>query len=130
MLDTGRLLRLRAMVTAAAQTEATHLAAKALVNAYRSLCGEMLFVLEGDELAGLNGEFRRLFPPLPEPPQVFTAVPDTVAQVAAVAAEAQMGLRRMEGWIQGLIDEQTLELRLRLEAEEKAKLEAKPKTGF
>ena len=46
------------------------------------------------------------------------------------ASEALISLRRLEGWIQGLIDEQTLEQRMRVDAEEKAKWEAKQPPGF
>ncbi|HJU37474.1 MAG TPA: hypothetical protein VJ716_08675 [Gaiellaceae bacterium] len=129
-MDTGRLLRLRAMVNEAAQVEATHQSARALVHAYRGLQTEMLHVLDDAGLSDLREEFERLFPPMEDPREVHMSIPDSVARAAAVAAEAQMGLRRLQGWIQGLIDEQTLELRLRLEAEEKAKLEGKPATGF
>jgi hypothetical protein len=41
-----------------------------------------------------------------------------------------MGLRKLQGWIQGLIDELTLSERLRLDAEAKAALANKPATGF
>lgn len=128
--ELGKLLRMRNMVTAAAQVEATHDSARALVRAYLGLRDEMLVVLEGESLDDLREEFERLFSPIEEPREVNVAIHHTITAAAALAAEAQVGLRRMEGWIQGLIDEQTLEQRLRMEAEEKAKLESKRPTGF
>lgn len=115
----------------AAQIEATHESVGALVKAYSSLRDEMLLLLKDAGLNDLCEEFARLFPVILMPAQeVIAAWPNTFLEAAARATEAQLGLRKMGGWIQGLIDEQTLEMRLRLEAEEKAKRESKPATGF
>jgi hypothetical protein len=51
-------------------------------------------------------------------------------RLASAAEEAQMRLRLIGGWIQGLINELTLAERMRLEAEASAKFAAKPATGF
>src|SRR5579859_2078572 len=131
-LSLGRLLRMQAMVTQAAQVEAGRDSAAALVHAYSALRTEMLDVLDRDSLAELRGEFDRLFPEMEEPPP-FNPNFDPVsshAKLAAAASQAQMGLRRLQGWIQGLIDEMTLSERMKLEAEARVKLENKPKPGF
>jgi hypothetical protein len=130
-LDLGRLLRMQAMVTSAAQAEATYKAGNALVKAYLSLRGEMLRILESDALADLRIEFSRLFPTIEYAPPYSPAFgPTTSARLAEVAHDAQISLRSLQGWIQGLIDELTLEQRLRLDAEARAALAAKPPTGF
>jgi hypothetical protein len=67
-LDLGRLLRMQAMVTQAAQVEATYQAGGALARAYLSLREEMLRILEPDALADLREECLRLFPVIDEPP--------------------------------------------------------------
>ena len=129
-LNLGKLLRVRNMVIASAQVEATHNAQLALYRAYQGLRTEMLVVLSGSEVSDLRDEFERLFPDLEEPREVVATMHHTVTRAQEGAIEAQAGLRKMEGWIQGLIDEQTLEQRLRMDAEEKAKFESKRPTGF
>jgi len=120
--DLGRLLRVRAMVTAA-QVEATDKAGLALVRAYTGLVAEMNLVLsEGTE--ELREEFARIFTPIQEP------APLNARMMAVQATEAFVKLRQIGGWIQGLIDELTLDERLRLEAEAKVKAENQPPTGF
>jgi hypothetical protein len=123
MLEIGRLLRIHAMLTEAAQTEATKRSVIALVRAYNSLRSEMLNALAGDDLAELRQECERLFVELTEPPMIDWMREET-------ANEALLNLRKLAGWIQGLIDEQTLETRLRMEAEERVKKERRPPTGF
>ena len=130
-LDLGKLLRMRAMVTQAAQVEATYHAGGALVRAYHGLRAEMFLILEPEALADLRAEFQRLFPSLGEPPMFSPALAvATQARLAEAASEAQLSMRKLQGWIQGLIDELTLDQRLRLEAEAKAKEAAMPRTGF
>jgi len=80
----------------------------------------------------LRDEFTRLFPELPEPPdydpnEVFFKLERTEGELTQATADALLNLRLLGGWIQGLIDEQTLERRIRAEAEERAK---RPPTGF
>ena len=107
-LDLGRLLRMQAMVREAAQVEATYQAGGALTRAYLSLRSEMLLILEAPELAGLRSECERLFPLIEDPPRYAPALADeTSARLAEAASEALIGLRRLQGWIQGLIDELT-----------------------
>jgi len=120
--EVGRLLRVHAMVSAA-QVEATGASGIALVRAYTGLVAEMNSVLSaGTE--GLREEFARLFTPIEEPPAL------NARWNAVAATEALVKLRQIGGWIQGLIDELTLEERLRLEAEARVKAENQPPTGF
>ena len=70
----------------------------------------------------LKAECERLFEPIEEAAEynpVFDSMRSHTA-LMTVASEAQMGLLRLQGWIQGLIDEATLSERLRLEAEANA----------
>ncbi len=121
-LDIGKLLRVRGMALNAAQIEATHNAVGALCRAYNGLCREMTFEILGEEsVSGLRSEFVRLFPEIAEPQS-----PQGDAYRKA-AIEAHLGLGRLQGWVQGLIDELTLETRLRLDAEAQAN---KPPVGF
>jgi hypothetical protein len=130
-LDLGRLLRMQAMVTQAAQVEATYQAGGALARAYLSLREEMLRVLEPDALVELRKECERLFPVIEEPPDYSHTLPrSTAAKLSTAANEAQLGLRKLQGWIQGLIDELTYEDRLRVEAEVRAAQASKPPMGF
>jgi hypothetical protein len=122
-LDLGKLLRMQAMVTAA-QVTATASAGQALVRAYMGLVAEMNLVLQGDGLEELREEFARLFTPIEEP-HVMNERLNAVG-----AASALVKLRQLGGWIQGLIDERTFEQRLRIEAEEKAKLAEQARTEF
>jgi hypothetical protein len=130
-LDLGRLLRMQAMVTQAAQIEVTYQSGKALARAYLSLRDEMLRILEDESLAGLRAECERLFPVIEDPPPFHPGMlQSTAAELSEAANEAQLGLRKLQGWIQGLIDELTLEQRLRFEAEARAAQGVRPPTGF
>jgi hypothetical protein len=117
------------MVTELAQTDATKESVRALLRAYSRLRGELLLILKPDALGELRAEFERLFPALGDPPLVDQATgrPLDAFQLADWASEAKLGLKQLQGWIQGLIDELTLERRLQLEAEAKAK---RAPTGF
>ncbi|MBD0347929.1 MAG: hypothetical protein ICV59_02135 [Thermoleophilia bacterium] len=122
---------MQAMVTTAAQTEATYQAGGALVRTYLRLRDEMLEILGQPGLDQLRNEFNRLFPILEEPPGSLgpsDSVPNQ--RLAEAAHEAQLSLRRLQGWIQGLIDELTYADRLRAEAEAKAAQAARVQTGF
>jgi len=52
------------------------------------------------------------------------------ARLAVAAEEGRTQLVQLGGWIKGLIDELTLQERLRLDAEARARGEAKPGMGF
>jgi hypothetical protein len=130
-LGVGKLLRLQGMVTAAASTEAARDSAAALVHAYNGLQDELRASLESDETMDLAEEFDRLFPPLAEPGEFSPVLAvESHARLAAAAEEGRTRLVQMGGWIQGLIEEITLQERMRLEAEAKAREQAKPRTGF
>ena len=130
-LDLGRLLRVQAMVTESAQTEATYKAGTALVRTFMGLREEILLIMRGDELEPLRGECNRLFPPMGNPPPFDPATgAETTKYLEAAAGEALLNLRKLGGWIQGLINELTLERRLRLEAEAKVAQASRPPTGF
>jgi hypothetical protein len=130
-LDLGRLLRMQAMVMQAAQTEATYQAGGALVLAYLRLRAELLKILEPEPLAELREEFARIAPHMEfAPPFSPLLAAETSAKLADAAHQAQTNLRVLQGWVQGLIDELTLEQRLRLEAEAKAAQANRPPTGF
>jgi hypothetical protein len=129
--DLGKLLRLDEMVTQAVQTEAVRDSAAALVHAYMALRAEMLTLLGSGAQEELRKEFERVFQPLDDPPK-FSPVLAVESQVslATAAEEALMRLRLVGGWIKGLIREATFEETMRAEAEAKARLAAKPPTGF
>lgn len=122
-LDLGKLLRLRAMVTAA-QVAVSPSVATALVKSHNVLVGEMQLALQEASQTDLEAEFSRLFPLLPGP----TGSRDDYRFEAASAAA--LSLAQMGGWIQGLIEEATFDQRMRVEAEERAKMATKPATGF
>jgi hypothetical protein len=130
-LDLGRLLRFREVVNQAAQTTATFESGRAVVSSYLGLRSEVQHILQEQGLQELREEVERLFPPIdePEPYDPFLQT-DTGTAILVAANEALLKLRMLAGWIQGLIDEQTLERRLQLEAEAKVRAEAKPPTGF
>jgi hypothetical protein len=129
-LDLGRLLRVQAMVRES-QVEATHAAADALVRAYLSLREEMHTILASEDLKELQLEFQRLFERMDDPvPFIPLLNVETGAKRESAAYEALVNLRKLSGWIQGLIDELTFEQRLRIEAEEKAKAANRPGVGF
>src|SRR5687768_10927406 len=113
--DLGKLLRMHGMVSRAAKMETAFQAGGALARAYLGLRDEMLLVLSG----ALREEFERLFPEMevPEPHNPVFDVHVSGTRLTEAAMEAQLHLRRLEGWIQGLIDEMTLEQRLRMDAE-------------
>ena len=125
MLDLGRLLRVQAMVTEVAQTTATFRASNALVRAYLRLREEIIGALaEAEGLEELRAEAERLFPILDE------ASRNNQGRMEEATAAALINIRQIGGWVQGLIDEQTLERRMRMEAEERAKLAARSAPGF
>jgi hypothetical protein len=128
-IDLGRLLRLRGMLEASAQIAATHEAAAALARAYMSLRNELLAILADHGLPDLRQECTRLFQDIPEP-VIGDPHPTSRLRVASAASEAQLGLRQLQGWVQGLIDEQTLREQQRLDADARARVEHRPPTGF
>lgn len=121
----GRLLRVQAMTARSAQVEATNAAATALVRAYNSLRAELLMIFDGDDLADFRAEIDRLFTEkeVPQPSGLIAWAHDQI--IAEAAIDAQVGLGLLQGWIQGLIDEATLDRRLRFEAEARVREETR-----
>jgi len=81
-LDLGRLLRVQAMVTEAAQTEATSKAGVALVRAYMSLRAEVMLIAQGEGLDELREECNRLFPILDYPSPFNVSFPQETLTVS------------------------------------------------
>jgi hypothetical protein len=75
----------------------------------------------------LSGFFSRSTTPPPFSPVLAV---ESQVRLATAAEEALMRLRLVGGWVEGLIREATLEQTMRVEAEAKARLAAKPSTGF
>lgn len=119
------------MVMAAAQVEAVRDSAAALVRAYTGLRSELILIVESAESTDLVDELDRLFPPMeePEPFNSFYGV-DSHIQLATAAEDARTRLGQLGGWVQGLIDELTFQERLQLDAEARARNDAKPPMGF
>ena len=90
-----------------------------LVRAYMNLRDEMFLILDKEELRELWDEGVRLFPDMQEPPEFNPNFPSEIFHMETAASEAQTKIRMLGGWIQGLINELTLDRRLRMEAEEK-----------
>jgi len=131
-LDLGELLRLRGMLESAATGPADGDGAPALTESYTRLRG---LVRDYVEAHGLNiDEFDPAFPeidlvefPEHQHPRDFAA--RTMAHTPQ-AKRAQALLGQLAGWVSGLIDELTLDKRLRLEAEERVKQERRQPPGF
>lgn len=86
-----------------AHSEVTHKAVLALVAAYNGLRSEMLSLLQSSEL---EAEFAALFKPLDE----------STSGLDVTAATALLKLKMMGGWINGLIEGETFEQRMRADA--------------
>lgn len=133
MLDLGRLLRAKNMVdSAAASVKPDAAAARGLTESYARLRAEILDLAAGSEY---ESEAARLFPEvgIAEPPNARLAGVSGRQFNVNLESEAKRAvalLGQLGGWLQGLIDEQLLERRIQAEAEAKAKLEARPQTGF
>lgn len=132
-LDLGELLRLRGMIeSAASSVEADGNGAPALTESYSRLRG---LTRDYVEAYGLNiDEFDPAFPevevveyPEHEHPRRLAARDRTYAPRAK---QAQALLGQLGGWVSGLIEELTLEQRMRLEAEERVKQERRQPPGF
>jgi hypothetical protein len=129
-LDLGQLLRYKGMVEAASTAvDADGAAAHALSESYMRLREQLANVLEGD----LSDEFNAVFPEIeiPAPVQVHpgAAARAAIAQTPA-ARRAQVLLTQLAGWLDGLIAEQTLDQRLKLEAAERVAQERRKPPGF
>jgi hypothetical protein len=131
--DLGHLLRLKQMIDAAAIRQATQESGQPLVLVFNRLLGSVR------DLAlklGVEDEIDDYFHPLQEPPALEPGRPGTVraweaaGRAQAAAVEASLMLAMLGGWVDGLISEQTLDARIRAEAEARAEAEKKPPFGF
>jgi hypothetical protein len=131
MADLGKLLRLKQTADAAAQVAPTPRSASVLQESYnrvRTAAGALASEL------GLDEEFNTLFRELGfivhEPRGLADSMERQNNEENQVAAEtASSMLAQLAGWIDGLIAEQTLEARIRAEAEARAQQESK-RVGF
>jgi hypothetical protein len=132
-MEIGWLLRVKNMIDAARGSIAPSAAsARALTESYGQLRIEVLGLVSGTDE---EEEFDRIFPDIPtaDVPNMRLAGNSGKQQHANLESEALRAtalLAQLAGWVEGLIDEQLLERRIHAEAEAKARLEAKPRTGF
>jgi hypothetical protein len=132
-LDLGQLLRLRGMIeSAATSVTADGDGAPALTESYARLRGLARDFVEAPDLN--IDEFDPAFPEMDvvefaehEHPRRLMARNTTYAPQAK---RAQALLGQLGGWVSGLIDEITLEQRLRFEAQERVKQERRQPPGF
>jgi hypothetical protein len=124
-MDLGQLLRLKGRVDAAATvTEPDGSAAPALTESYMRLREQILKMLDGGDL---SAEFNESFPEIEIVGSPGRHPRDVaLAQMAHTvdARRAQTLLAQLAGWLDGLIQAETYEQRMRIEAEEKAKRQA------
>jgi hypothetical protein len=130
-LDLGHLLRLKGSIEAAASSvKPDGSGAPALTESYMRLRSQVQQLI-GE--SSLSGEFESTFPvieivdkPMDHPRAAARAV--MVHEAAAQEAKGLLG--QLAGWLDGLIAEQTLEQRLRFEAEARVKEERRKPPGF
>jgi hypothetical protein len=123
-------LRLKSTLDAAATLEPDDGAAAGLTESYNRLRQQALAVVDS---AGLPlDEFESLFPVIEveRMPTSLDAAAWQSAKFESAAKRANLLLRQMAGWFDGVVQTLTLERRLELEAKERVAREAKPPTGF
>ena len=126
MLDLGRLLRLKGTVESAVSgVEIDWMAAPGLTESYNRILDEVRGLVEGTSLA----EELERFPEI-ENYRERGPSPRAVAEGGSAAKRAASMLGQLAGWLDGLIQEQTLDQRLKYEAEERVKLERRKRPGF
>jgi hypothetical protein len=131
-LELGPLLRLKAMTDEAASSlEPESASAPAFTEAYNRLRAA---VRELVDKTPIEGEFLNFFPEIEQVSVSLSQHPrEAVREMVrfeSAAKQARLLLGQLAGWVDGLIQEQTLERRLRLEAEERVKQERKQAPGF
>lgn len=123
----GPLLRLKALADAAAATQPSFTSSSALVQSYERLRDQVREFL-ADDTERLR-EFENAFRPIGAASSSAERGPARQAQAtttsAARAEQAALLLRQIGGWLDGLVQELTYDERIRLEAEEVAKLRVK-----
>ena len=123
-VELPRLLRLRSMIESAASAVPDDGAsAHALTESYARTRNEVRRLIADTQLVS---EFDAAFPEI-EVVEVTSRDPWAVAQSGLVnepaARRAKLLLGQLAGWVGGLIDEQTLDRRLQLEAQERVRQE-------
>ena len=132
MVDLGQLLRLKQTIDAAAAVQATPESADALVGSYNRLLANVRQLAVD---ASLETEFDGLFTPVAasaplSPGLVGRSMLQNRSAAEVAAASASAMLAQLAGWVDGLIAEQTLEARIKAEAQARVAAEQKPPTGF
>jgi hypothetical protein len=132
MSELGQLLRLKQMIDAAAGVKPTVHTAKELVDSYNHLHANVMVL--ASEL-GIGDEFRNFFAGMETPPEfnpVLAARSATknAAALETAGAAASVRLAELGGWIDGLVAEQTLNARIKADAEARVAAEQKPPLGF
>lgn len=123
--DVGRLLRLKTSIAAAARGDEVKPAdAPSLTSSYRRMRAQVEELVAGGELVA---EFNEMFPEIPEFQGPAGPGPrgliDWHTEATAAGIEARRLLEQLSGWIEGLIEEQTLAERIQVEAAERVKQE-------
>ena len=123
--DLGRLLRLKTSIAAAAQGDKVEPAdAPSLTNGYRRMRAQVAELVGGAEL---EAEFNEMFPEIPEFQGSSGPGPrgliDWHTEATTAGTNAKRLLEQLSGWIEGLIEEQTLAERIQAEAAERVKQE-------
>lgn len=123
--DIGRLLRLKSSIAAAAQGSKVEPAdAPSLTSGYRRMRGQVVELISGGEL---EAEFNEMFPEIPEFQGASGPGPrgliDWHTEATTAGINAKRLLEQLSGWIEGLIEEQTLAERIQAEAAERVKRE-------
>lgn len=123
--DVGRLLRLKGSITTAAQGDKIEPAdAPSLTSGYRRMRAQVAELVDGGEL---EAEFNEMFPEIPEFQGSSGPGPrgliDWHTEATTAGTNARRLLEQLGGWIEGLIEEQTLAERIQAEAAERVKQE-------
>lgn len=121
--DLGRLLRLRSAIEGAAGAEKVEPAdAPSLTGGYNRLRGQVQELVAGGEL---EAEFNSMFPEVAEFQGGSGPGPRGLIDWHTKATTAGVGAKRLleqlGGWVDGLIQEQTLSERIQAEAAERVK---------
>lgn len=131
-LDLGRLLRAKNMIgSAAAAVPADASSARALTESYERLRRAIRELVDGE---GLEEEFDQLFPEIEiaDAPSAVTTRSSLQrsVQLEGEARRATALLQQLSGWLDGMIQEQTLEQQIQANAEAYARQQNRPPTGF
>ena len=132
-VDLGRLLRAKNMIESATTAVAADASsARALTESYQRLRQTIRQLIEGE---GLEGEFDQLFPEIDiaEAPTARLAGRSGLQHNLELETDARRAstlLQQLSGWLNGMIQEQTLEQQIAANAEAYARQQGRPPTGF